>query len=237
MSNVETTTTNENVVPAHGKNDKRLGDFTKAVRKLGEEASLGRDSLPKLAQTVVRAASDGIIEPENAEKIYEDYARAEGKKAVHEHSAGGKKANVSKLRQLIAMGCNPKVDGVEVMQDAFEARNNMIADSMKVKAAYAFYVDVARAQAKTDDPLSKEFLEELAVKPEPNAKTIEGELKKVEKILEALVTGENRDKLQDDDELTEAAFQAVRERIEKLQMMEKQAKLRREAAKLGLTLA
>lgn len=219
------------------KNDKRKSDLLRQVGKLGEEASLGRDSLPKLAHAVVRAAADGVIEGADAEGIYTKYATAESKKAIHEHSAGGKKANISKLRQLIEMGNMTTVDAVDVMQNAFDAREAMMADDNKVKPAYPFYVDVARAQLKSDKPLSKSTLESMACKDEPNAKTLEGELKRVMKVLEGLVTGDNRDKIKDEDENTEAAFQLIRDRLDKLATMRQREELRKKAAALGLTLA
>lgn len=231
--------------PASMSNDKRMSDLMKQVGKLGEEASLGKDSLPKLAHAVVRAAADGVIDLDTkdakgndaAHSIYEKYAVAESKKAIHEHSTGGKKANVSKLRQLISMGCMTTVDAVEVMQNAFQAREDMIADSAKVKPAYPFYVEVAREQLKTDKPLDKKALEDLALKDAPAAKTLEGELKRALTILEGLVTGENRDKLRDDDALTNAAFEAVRERLENLATLAKRRELMAKAAALGLNLA
>lgn len=219
------------------KNDKRKSDLMKQVGKLGEEASLGRDSLPKLAHAVVKAAADGVVTGDDAEGIYTKYATAESKKAIHEHSAGGKKANVSKLKQLINMGEMTTIDGVEVMQAAFEARENMIAAENKVKPAYPFYVEVARAQLKTDTALSQDTLEDMVCKDEPNAKTVEGELKRAMKILESLVTGENRDKIKDASDNTIGAFELVRERLSQLELHSKRQALRQQAAALGLELA
>lgn len=234
--------------PAHLKNDKRFSELMKQVTKFGEEASLGRDSLPKLAHAVVKAAADGILDTETkdskgndiAAQIYEKYVAAESKKAIHEHSGGGKKANISKLRQLISMGAMPGIDAVEVMQAAFQAREDMMADDNKVKPAYPFYVEVAREQLKegrANKPLTKKELEDLVVKDGPSEKTLEGELKRVLKVLEGLVSGENRDKIKDTDALTEAAFHAVKERLDNLATLRQREKLVKEAAKLGLKLA
>lgn len=227
-------------------NAKRMSELMKQVGKLGEEASLGKDSLPKLAHAVVKAAADGVIDLETkdakgndaAHQLYEKYAAMESKKAIHEHSSGGKKANVSKLRQLIAMGTMTTIDAVEVMQRAFQARENMMReDGVKVKPAYPFYVDVAREQQKSKKPLSDRELEDIVQKDAPAAKTLEGELKRVMSILEGLVTGENRDKIKDTDALTEAAFQAIKERQAKLATMKARAELEKKAAALGLKLA
>lgn len=219
------------------KNDKRKTDLMRQVGKLGEEASLGRDSLPKLAHAVVKAAADGVITGDDAEDLYTRYATAESKKAIHEHSAGGKKANVSKLKQLINMGEMTTIDGVEVMQAAFEARENATAAENKVKPAYPFYVEVARAQLKSDTALDGDTLEEMAIRNDPNAKTVEGELKRAMKILEGLVTGENRDKIQDASDNTIGAFELIRDRLEQLQMHSKREELRKKAKALGLELA
>ncbi|QIG66858.1 hypothetical protein EVB41_028 [Rhizobium phage RHph_TM3_14A] len=240
MSEVENTVAE---TPAHLKNDKRFGDLMKQVTKFGEEASLGRDSLPKLALAVVHAASDGVLDLETkdskgndaAAQIYEKYAAAESKKAIHEHSAGGKKANISKLRQLIGMGCMTTIDAKVVMQDAYDAREGMKREEgVKVKSAYAFYVDVAREQLKSKAPLDKRALEELACKEEPKAKELEAELKRVHKILEGLVTGENRDKLRDADELTEAAMHAIKERLDKMATLRLRDEYLKRAAALGI---
>lgn len=232
--------------PAHLKNDKRFSDLMKQVTRFGEESSLGRDSLPKLAAAVVAAAADGVLDLETkdakgndaAAQIYEKYAIAESKKAVHEHSSGGKKANVSKLRQLIAMGCMTTIDPVVVMQDAFDAREGMSReDGVKVKSAYPYYVDVAREQLKSKTPLDKRALEALACKPEPKSKEVETELKLILKKLEELVTGEGKAGLRDTDDLTEAAYHAVKERVDKFATVRLHAQLVKDAAALGVKLA
>ena len=246
MTNVVDTTaaagaTNE--APEHLKNDKRFNDLLKQAVKFGEEASLGKDSLPKLAHAVVKAAADGIIDTEAKNKkgedvatqIYSQYVAGEGKKALHEHSTGGKKANISKLRQLINMGALTDIDAVEVMQAAFEARNGMAREEgVKIKAAYPFYVDVARAQlAAPKKALTKSELEDIVQKDAPAPKELEKELERAAKILEGLVTGENRDKIKDSDPLTEAALQAIKERLDNLATLRNKEKLAKAAALLG----
>lgn len=233
-------------VPEHQKNDKRMSDLMRTVNKFGEEAALGRDSLPKLAHAVVKAASDGVIDAEFKNKegedaatiIYKRYSAAESKKAIHEHSAGGVKANISKLRQLIQFGALTSIDAVEVMTEAMQAREAMKADDEKVLSSYPYYVEVARSQQKSPDKqLTKAQLEKLAIKPEPNAKELDVVLKQIEKLLEGVVTGENRHKVKDDNDLTEAAYNAIKERIGQLATLAQHKKMRDAAAKLGLTLA
>lgn len=233
----------ETEVPAHLKNDKRFADAMKAIRKFGEESALGKDSLPKLAQYVVKLAADGVIDAETknakgddaAKVIYEAYVKAESSKALHEHK--GVPQQESKLRQLIKVGSLTTIDAVELMQDAFEAREAMIADDNKVKPAYVFYVEVARAQLENPkDRLERRALERMVCKDEPKEKTIEGEVKRAMKILEDLISGEGKAP-QDTDELTDAAFQALRDRLYKFENARQLAKLHEQAAKLGLKIA
>lgn len=236
------TNTNTNTTPSHGKNDTRYDDLIAQVEQLGAEAALGKDSLPKLAHAVVKASADGVIDAnakdqngyDAAHSIYSKYAASEGSKALHEHTKGSAKAQISKLRQLINMGAMTTIDGVLVMQAAFETREELRGTDAKLKPAYAYYVDVAREQLKRDMPLTTEELEEIAIRNEPKEKGVEDELKRACKILEDLVTGEGRHRLRDDSELTEAAFQAVRERLEEFATLRAREKLSKDAAKLGI---
>lgn len=230
--------------PAALTNDKRKSDFMKQIGKLGEEAALGRDALPKLAHAVVKAVADGFIDinekddkgNDAATLVYEKYTSMETKKALHERSAGGKKANISKLRQLMQMGAMTTIDPVEIMQNAYEAREAMIADDNKVKSSYAFYVDVARSQLTKTGPLGQRELEALAMKDTPEPKELEKVLQSIYNKLEGLVSGENRDNLKDDDALTEAALQAIKERLDKLATLRRVTKLKADAAALGIAI-
>lgn len=240
MSEVENTVAAE--APAHLKNDKRFSDAIKVIRKFGEESSLGKDALPKLAQYVVKLASEGVIDAETknakgedaATVIYNAYVTSESNKALHDHT--GTRANESKLRQLIKVGGMTGIDGIQLMQDAFDARENMIADDNKVKPAYPFYVEVAREQlGKPGEQLTKSALERMACKGEPKEKTVEGEIKRAMKILEDLISGEGKAP-KDSDELTDAAFQALRDRAYKFEQVRQIAKMHEAAAKAGITL-
>lgn len=236
--------------PAAQANDKRLKELTAKVDKLGQEAALGLDALPKLAHAVVAGAADGVIvltdkykdmkgkECDAAHFLYERYATNQSKKAIHEHSSGGFKGNVSKLRQLITLGAMTTIDAVQVMQDAFDAREGMKKeDGIKVKPAYPFYIEVAREQIKMDKPLTKRELEALVVVEGPEDKTLDGELRRVLKVLEGLISGENKSKLKDSHPKTEEAFHAIKERLATFVLDAERAKLMAQAKALGLTLA
>lgn len=236
--------------PAAGDNDKRFKELVSQASKFGGEAALGADALPKLAHAVVQAAGNGVIslstkhklkdgkEGDVATYLYEKYASEEGKKALHEHSKAGIKGNASKLRQLISLGLMTTVDGVDVMNNAYTARDNMLhEDGVKVKAAYPFYVEVAREQLKSDKPLTMKALEGLAVKDEPDDKTLEQEVKAIIGRLEGLVTGENKFKLKDTSGKCEEAMHKLKELFAKMILDKQRMELIQAAAKLGLNVA
>lgn len=236
MTNATENTSNVNAT--ENVNDTRLKDFMKDVRKYGAESAAGRDALPHLALRVVQAAADGLIDAEGTETVYEAYIKADERRAAIERTPAGRKAQISKLRQLVSLGCLTTVDGFVVITDAKEVLEKVHEKGEgKVKSAYAYFVDVARAQLKQDTPLSKEALKELAFKSEPNPKTLEGELEKVRKILEGLISGENKDKLKDDHEDVEAAYHLIDSRLKQLITLRETEELRRKAAALGFKLA
>lgn len=155
------------------KNDTRLDDLKSLVRELGRESASGRDAKAKLALQVVRAAYDGVIGPDEVEMIYQEYASAESKKSIHDHSTGGLKANVSKLRQVVALGCLPQVDGPALLDTVTDIRDDLRHGDEKLKAAFDAFVDVARAQLKQpDNLLDGDALRALCVKPESADKDI-----------------------------------------------------------------
>jgi hypothetical protein len=239
-------------------NDNRFSKFKKLAKSLGEDTALGKDALPKLAQAVVEQAREGVIDattkvkgPEGkmisqVEVIYNEYVAGEQTtKAIHERTTGGVQSQISKLKQLVTMGCLPNVDAVDVMDRAFAAREDMSGrkdaegKAVKVKSAYAYYVDVARAQIKEPDTaLTKEALEKLVLKAEPKEKELESELIRILKSLDRLVNGgEDGTGLMDEDKLTYDAFKLMQERVGKVAQLKKMEELRELAAKAGVKIA
>lgn len=209
------------------KNDTRLEDGVKVIRELGRDSAAGKDSLPKLAFKLVELAADGVIDTEkkyaetmpdgssrpydDAEYLFGEYARAEGKKAIHERSAGGLKANISKVRQIIQMGVMTTCDPAAVLEAAHKVRGALIEEGVKVKSAYAAYVDVARNQIASDTELTEEQIGGIVRKPEPTAPEVEKILRGIYKKLEDLISGEKGP--QDKSEHVDTAFNAVRDRL------------------------
>jgi ribosomal protein S17 len=186
-------------------NDTRLEDFMKEVREWGRDEAMGKDALPKLAVAFVRAVADGVIDmtkdidgSDGAARVYMDYVKAKTKKQVHDRTDAGLKANISKLRQIGAFAGNPKWDAVDIFNRAFTIRADHEKDDIAVKPAYAAFVDVAREQLKQDDPLTDAEIGGVVMSTTKTKEvTLEGQLAKAHKILEEIITGENKHGIKD----------------------------------------
>jgi hypothetical protein len=232
----------------NGSNSVALDDLRKAfladVREFGRDSAAGKDSLPKLAVRVVKAAADGIINytdpkakklndgPDDAELAYTSYVEAESKKAIHEHSDGGKKANISKLRKLIQFGCSTVCDPMDVMNRTVIRRSDLAEAGGDVKGAYPAYVDVARAQIANDRDLTDEQIDAAIVKAPAKEKDVIDVLKSVEKILDQLITGEHKAGQDQSVEVIQA-HESVRARIAAMGRASDLEAFKAKAAELG----
>lgn len=144
------------------KNDTRLEDLDARLEGLGEATAAGKEALPITALELVRAAADGYVKPGQAEGRYEAYLRGMSRKEYHEHSAGGKAANVSKMKKIIELGCLPHVDGIGLLDMVVDVRADMRANNRKVKGSYKAMVDAARAQLlQPENQLTRDVIEQI----------------------------------------------------------------------------
>jgi len=177
-------------------------EVLKDAKKLGGEAALGGDALPKLALRVLKAADDGIITTDkdsttgkdDVDRIYEEYLEGYGKKAIYENTEQGKKANASKLRQVARLGIErgSKYDPIEAVDTMKNMREEAKAKDVKVKAMYPCIVDLARSQLKLDRQITREEIEEIITKREAEVKPVDEVLGKIRETLEKIVTGEHK---------------------------------------------
>lgn len=198
----------ESSMPAHGQNSpgdpaELRRDFFKDVNKFGKASGEGASALGRLGLRCLRAAADGAISSakpagggkDDATLIYEAYAAMDSKHA--EHTAGGAKANASKLRQVIAMGCMTTLsDPVAVGDRVVAIRERMEGAELKPKALFAALVDVARDQLASDTELSDAAIEAALIKTKAE-KTLEKEWTAIQKKVEGLITGEASHGLKD----------------------------------------
>jgi hypothetical protein len=212
-------------------NDTRLSDFMSVVRELGRDAAMGKDALPNLAISFVRAVSDQVIDlakdqngDDGAARVFKAYAASEGKKAVHDRTETGLKANISKLRQLGNFASNPKWDAVDVLNKAHTIRQDAKRDDIDVKPAYAAFVDVAREQLKQDDELTDAQLFAAVTKTDNSREvTLEKELTAIHKKMEKLITGENSNQLKDQSPELIQAHELIGQRLAALMTAKQQA--------------
>jgi hypothetical protein len=227
---IDSNTTNPH---AEQPNDTRLADGVKFIRELGKDAALGKDSLPKLAFQITKMSAEGVIDLEkkwespevnakggkimmdDAEYLFNEYSKAEGKRAIHERTLGGQKANVSKLRQFVAFGALTTCDAQSVLERSAAIRKQMIVDSKKVKSAYAAYVDVAREQQKHDADLTDDQLEGVITKPEKASPELRKLLDSMYKKLEKLYT-DGIEGVQDQSDHIKTAADAIRDRLSEI---------------------
>lgn len=226
-------------------NDHRMSDFMKDVRQFGRDAAEGKDALPKLAIRVVKAAAEGVIapydpkvhgkdNPDDTRKVYEEYATSEGNKLIHEHTSGGLKAQVSKLRALTAMGHNPHCDAEQVVDRSLKLHREMRDNDLKVKGVYPALVDVARAQNNSETELTDDQIREAVAKGEGAEPTIEKKVDRARKLLDELITGEGKDGLSCQDDEIVKAEEMLREWIGQQEQKAQLAALMEQAAALGM---
>lgn len=180
-------------------------DFFKDVNKFGKASGEGASALGRLGLRALRAAADGVLstaKPQSGGKddatlVYEAYTAMDSKHA--EHTAGGSKANASKLRQIIGMGTMLNIDPVAVGDKVVRIREEMEGADLKPKALFAALVDVARDQQASDVELSDAAIREACTKTKAD-KTIEKEWEAIQKRVDSLVTGEGSHGLKDQSE-------------------------------------
>ena len=156
-------------------------DLFKDVNKFGKASGEGASALGRLGLRALRAAADGILSTakpqgggkDDATLIYEAYAAMDSKHA--EHTAGGAKANASKLRQIIGMGCMTTLsDPVAVGDRTVRIRDQMEAAELKPKALFAALVDVAREQQASDTELTDDAIKGCLTKTKTDKTLGEG---------------------------------------------------------------
>lgn len=168
-----------------------LEDLDKSMAKLGAESvNIAR---PKLGIAIVAAAASGLIDEDDVEARYDAYLAGRSKRqagnllAQGVEDGNGKKANVSKLRQLAKMAMLPGVDGPALIDRAVTLRGDMVGGDEKIEAPYDMMVKVARAQINNPDrPLSENEIADCIRKPVPADKTLMDKLVREYKTLAKL---------------------------------------------------
>lgn len=194
-------------------------DFFKDVNKFGKASGEGASALGRLGLRALRAAADGVLSTQkpagggkdDATLVYEAYTAMDSKHA--EHTPGGAKANASKLRQIIGMGCMTTLsDPVAIGDKVVRIREEMEGADLKPKALFAALVDVARDQQASDTELSDAAIRAALTKTKAD-KTLEKEWEAINKRVEGLITGEASHGLKDQSEAALKISQLIGEHV------------------------
>lgn len=194
-------------------------DFFKDVNKFGKASGEGASALGRLGLRALRAAADGVLSTakpqgggkDDATLVYEAYTAMDSKHA--EHTAGGAKANASKLRQVIAMGCMTTLsDPVAIGDRVVSIRERMEGADLKPKALFAALVDAAREQIASDTELTDAQIEAVCTKTKAD-KTLEKEWTAIQKRVEGLITGEASHGLKDTSDVAHKISDLCLERL------------------------
>lgn len=194
-------------------------EFFKDINKFGKASGEGASALGRLGLRCLRAAADGLISCEKPPKgskddstlIYEAYTAMDSKHS--EHTPGGAKANASKLRQIVAMGCMTTLsDPVAIGNRVVRIHEKMTDAELKPKALFAGLVDVARTQQASDTELTDAAIQECLTKTKAD-KTIEKEWEAIYKRTEALITGEGSHGLKDTSDAAHKICELIGEHV------------------------
>lgn len=220
-------------------NDTRLQEFMAETRELGRQMSQGKDSLPNWAIKLAYAAADGVIDltpdkhgEDDVSRAYKSFVEAASKKAVHEHTTNGVKANVSKARQIAKAAQKPSCDFVESMKGLLDKRQELIQAKEDVRSAYPAIVHAARTQNGQDDDLTPAQIDESIRKPQAPDPDLEKVLGRIEKQLADVISGEKGVKCDDDRILK--AHELVRDQLATLVHDREVAEVEEKAIALGL---
>jgi hypothetical protein len=130
------------------------------ARLLGRQQQAGGGVLVELAMRAARAAVAGEVDADDATTIYLAYI------GNQTQPAGSRKAQVSKLRQIIKLAAARK-DALTLLTRVTQQHQRFAGAP---KQLYEAMVDAARSQLKQAAPLSDEALVEIIRRPPRVAK-------------------------------------------------------------------
>jgi hypothetical protein len=184
----------------YGKNDHRFDDLLGKVKKLGEQLALGNDSLARTAAMLASAAHEGVLSTtknthgrgvDDAKYLYTEYVKACSNKNIFDMSENSVSANSSKFRVIIEAGMATTYDIMTTFNRGHLIRKELAGAEVKVKPAFAAYVDMARAlvaDGRNGADLTDDEIKEIVTRAEPRPKTVRKIVEEMQKKAESLIT-------------------------------------------------
>ncbi len=187
-------------------NDTRFGALLELSGKLGATVGEADDVQIKLLLAVVQAAFEGVIDNtvdkhgagiDDAVKITEAHWKARNNKVIFNPKAGNQRKTASCTRQCITLGGWSKggpsepIGMVNKAMSQYQTLRKNPTTAKKLLDAGNYLIVIARKMKRSDHVLTKDELNDLAFKVDPNSTTIEDVLDGIRKNLTKLRDGKH----------------------------------------------
>lgn len=174
------------------------------VTELGKQSGLGKDTQVKFDLKVAEAAFHGRASldadkhgtgVDDATKLSETYAKAQGTATVFDAKAGNQRKLISTTRTMIRLGGMTKLGNGEPLQtlnDFVALRQKLRADpanAKKLDDAHNSVMRFARTQLKRDTIIDKSEFRSFIFKAVPDLETVEEILASIRKKAQSLLDG------------------------------------------------
>jgi hypothetical protein len=172
-------------------------DIIRQATEAGRATADGGDALPNLAKAVVLAASLGELslvrshgraDCDDAAAIYAAYAHARRKRARFD-VCDDRRAQVSKLRQLIKMGLMTNTNPPAVIDNTIAVHLHALSNGHKVPSLYSAMVSIARRQLEAGRDLTRDEINvEICAGIKRPVPTLAAKLAKIDAALTEIIT-------------------------------------------------
>lgn len=220
--------TSESDMPTKG-NAMTFDKVKEVAAELGKQAGLGRDTGGKFYYSVTEAAFNGAIDltadkhgknQDDAAILSEAYYKAQSGNVIYDAKAGNQRKLTSCVRTCIKLGGKSSLGRGEPMNtvdDFVSLRRKLRTNPANAKKLDDFpnsYLRMARAQIKSDTPLTADVLTQLCYKKERDEKTVADAWAGIRKAAQGLLKGKGG--ISDDDPRVKTIIDTCTERLKDL---------------------
>lgn len=212
---------------ASGSNQHTLQGLLQRATDLGEQAGKGKDTQIKMLLSLVEGAYHGCVdllpnkhgtEIDDATKLAEAYAKAQGTATQFDHKAGNNRKLISTFRTSIKLGGWPKGGNGEPLQTVDnlimhrqKLRRDPTVDKKKLDDAANTLMRYARAQLRSNTLIEGDELFNMCYKPTKDQPTAEERVESLRNSVKSLMDGKNG--IRDNSPKVRDAMQALTDRL------------------------